>query len=126
MPTAVKIALIDRLAEAGLRTIEAGSFVSPKWVPQMADTAEVMAGIARRPGVSYPVLVPNMKGYEAARAAGADEVAVFAAASESFLPPQHQLLDRRKPRALRAGCRGGAARQRENARLCLLRPRLPL
>ncbi|HXQ52822.1 MAG TPA: hydroxymethylglutaryl-CoA lyase [Stellaceae bacterium] len=84
VPTAVKIALIDRLAEAGLRTIEAGSFVSPKWVPQMADTAAVMAGIARRPGVSYAVLVPNLKGYEAARASGADEVAVFAAASESF------------------------------------------
>jgi hydroxymethylglutaryl-CoA lyase len=84
VPTAVKIALIDRLAAAGLRTIEAGSFVSPKWVPQMADTAAVMAGIARRPGVSYPVLVPNMTGYAAARAAGADAVAIFAAASESF------------------------------------------
>lgn len=84
VPAAVKIALIERLADAGLRTIEAGSFVSPKWVPQMADTAEVMAGITRRPGVSYPVLVPNMKGYEAARAAQADEIAIFAAASESF------------------------------------------
>ena len=76
--------LIERLADAGLRTIEAGSFVSPRWVPQMADTAAVMAGIARRAGVSYPVLVPNMKGYEAARAARADEIAIFAAASESF------------------------------------------
>jgi hydroxymethylglutaryl-CoA lyase len=84
MPAAIKIALIDRLADAGLAVIEAGSFVSPKWVPQMADTAEVMAGLARRPGVRYPVLVPNMKGYEAARAAGVDEIAVFAAASESF------------------------------------------
>jgi hydroxymethylglutaryl-CoA lyase len=84
VPVSVKIALIERLAEAGLRTIEAGSFVSPKWVPQMADTAAVMAGIARRPGVSYPVLVPNVTGYEAARAAGAGEVAIFAAASQSF------------------------------------------
>jgi hydroxymethylglutaryl-CoA lyase len=84
VPAPVKIALIDRLAECGLRTIEAGSFVAPRWVPQMADTAAVLAGIARRPGVSYPVLVPNLKGYEAARAAGADAVAVFPAASESF------------------------------------------
>jgi len=84
VPAAVKIALIERLADAGLRTIEAGSFVSPRWVPQMADTDAVMAGIARRPGVSYPVLVPNFKGYEAARAARADEIAIFAAASESF------------------------------------------
>jgi hydroxymethylglutaryl-CoA lyase len=84
VPAAIKIALIERLADAGLGVIEAGSFVSPKWVPQMADTAEVMAGLARRPGVRYPVLVPNMKGYEAARAAGVDEIAVFAAASESF------------------------------------------
>jgi hydroxymethylglutaryl-CoA lyase len=84
VPTDVKVALIDRLAAAGLRTIESGSFVSPKWVPLMADTAEVMARIARRPGVSYPVLVPNMQGYAAARAAAADEIAIFAAASESF------------------------------------------
>jgi len=82
--TSVKIDLIDRLAHCGLRSIEAGSFVAPRWVPQMADTAAVLAGIARRPGVSYPVLVPNLKGYEAARAAGADMVAVFPAASESF------------------------------------------
>ncbi|MGE0117448.1 MAG: hydroxymethylglutaryl-CoA lyase [Dongiaceae bacterium] len=84
VPAAVKVELIDRLAAAGLSVVEAGSFVSPKWVPQMADTAEVMAGITRRPGVSYPVLVPNMKGYDAARAAGAEEIAVFGAASETF------------------------------------------
>src|ERR1700728_2067601 len=84
VPAAVKIALIERLADAGLRTIEAGSFVSPKAVPQMADTGVVMAGITRRPGVSYPVLVPNMTGYAAAREAGAGEVAIFAAATESF------------------------------------------
>src|SRR6266568_672497 len=76
VPTAVKIELIDRLAEAGLPAVEATSFVSPKWVPQMADNAQVMAGIRRRPGTAYPVLVPNMKGLEAAIAAGAEEVAV--------------------------------------------------
>jgi hydroxymethylglutaryl-CoA lyase len=80
----VKVGLIDRLGEAGLSAIESGSFVSPKWVPQMASTAEVMAAIRRRPGVSYPVLTPNLQGLEAALAAGAQEVAVFAAASETF------------------------------------------
>jgi hydroxymethylglutaryl-CoA lyase len=84
VPTAAKIALIDRLSACGLETIEATSFVSPKWVPQMADAAEVYSGIRRRPGVRYPVLVPNLQGYERARAVGADEIAVFAAASESF------------------------------------------
>jgi hydroxymethylglutaryl-CoA lyase len=84
VPAAVKIALIDRLGRAGLKAIEAGSFVSPKWVPQMADTAEVLAGIERLPGVSYPVLVPNMKGFDAAKASHVEEIAVFGAASESF------------------------------------------
>ena len=82
--TADKIELIDRLSATGLRSIEATSFVSPRWVPQLADAAEVMAGIARRPGVSYPVLVPNEQGYDRALAAGATEVAVFTAASEAF------------------------------------------
>ncbi|MDX9994738.1 MAG: hydroxymethylglutaryl-CoA lyase [Rhodocyclaceae bacterium] len=84
VPAATKIELIGRLADCGLTAIEATAFVSPKWVPQMADAAEVMAGIERRPGVSYPVLVPNEKGLEAALAANATEVAVFAAASEAF------------------------------------------
>ncbi|MBK8688067.1 MAG: hydroxymethylglutaryl-CoA lyase [Betaproteobacteria bacterium] len=84
VPTDVKVAFIDRLAAAGLRAIEATSFVSPKWVPQMADAANVMACIARRPGVVYSVLVPNMKGFEGALAAKADEVVVFGAASEAF------------------------------------------
>ena len=84
VPTDVKVELIDRLAAAGLPVVEAGSFVSPKWVPQMADTAEVMKRIHRRDGVSYPVLVPNMKGLEAAIAAGAAEIAGFAAATETF------------------------------------------
>jgi hydroxymethylglutaryl-CoA lyase len=82
--TAVKLELIRRLADAGLTAIEAAAFVSPKWVPQMADHAELLRALERRPGVSYPVLVPNMKGFEAALAAGAQEVAVFGAASETF------------------------------------------
>ncbi|WP_269530829.1 hydroxymethylglutaryl-CoA lyase [Chitinimonas sp. BJYL2] len=82
--TADKLTFIDMLADAGLSVIEATAFVSPKWVPQMADHAELMTGLQRRAGVRYPVLVPNMKGYEAARAVGADEIAVFAAASEAF------------------------------------------
>jgi hydroxymethylglutaryl-CoA lyase len=84
VPAAVKIGLIDRLTDAGLPVIEATAFVSPKWVPQMADNAEVMAGIRRKPGVGYPVLVPNRKGLDAAIAAGAEEVVVFGAATESF------------------------------------------
>jgi isopropylmalate/homocitrate/citramalate synthase len=84
VPAEVKIALIDLLSAAGLPVVEAGAFVSPRWVPQMADSAEVLAGITRQPGVSYPVLVPNMKGFEAAQRAGAQEIAVFGAASEAF------------------------------------------
>jgi len=84
VPTRVKLELIERLQDAGVAAVEATAFVSPKWVPQMADHAEVMAGIRKRPGVAYPVLVPNMKGFEAARAAGAEEIAVFGAASETF------------------------------------------
>ncbi|MDO5505487.1 MAG: hydroxymethylglutaryl-CoA lyase [Pseudoxanthomonas suwonensis] len=84
IPAADKIELINRLSATGLRTIEATSFVSPRWVPQLADAAEVLAGIERRPGVAYPVLVPNLQGYERARAAGADRVSVFTAASEAF------------------------------------------
>ncbi len=82
--TATKIELIDRLGACGIRTIEATSFVSPKWIPQMADAAEVYAAIARRPGVRYPVLVPNAQGYARARAVGVEEIAVFTAASEAF------------------------------------------
>jgi len=82
--TDIKTGLIDRLADCGLNHIESASFVSPKWVPQMGDAAEVMAGINRRPGVRYSVLTPNLKGFENALVAGADEVAVFGAASESF------------------------------------------
>ncbi|MDY0009645.1 MAG: hydroxymethylglutaryl-CoA lyase, partial [Bdellovibrionales bacterium] len=79
-----KVAFIDMLSDAGVQTIEAGAFVSPKWVPQMADSDKVFAAIQRKDGVRYPALVPNEKGMVAALAAGVDEVAVFAAASESF------------------------------------------
>jgi isopropylmalate/homocitrate/citramalate synthase len=84
VPAAIKAGLVDRLAAAGFRHIETGSFVSPKWIPQMADSAEVFAAITRLPGVCYAALTPNMQGFERAVAAGADEVAVFAAASEQF------------------------------------------
>lgn len=84
IPTDEKIALVDLLSRAGFRRIEVASFVSPKWVPQMADSAEVLAGITRVPGVRYTALTPNMKGYEGAKAAKADEVAIFASASEGF------------------------------------------
>ena len=84
IPPVVKIELIDRLTQAGFPNIEAASFVSPKWVPQMATSSEVMAGITRKPGVVYSALVPNMKGFDAALAAGVDEVVIFGAASEAF------------------------------------------
>jgi len=84
VPTPVKIELIDRLSDTGLQTIEATSFVSPKWVPQLADAVEVYSAIRRKPGVRYPVLVPNLQGYARARSVGATEIAVFTAASEAF------------------------------------------
>ncbi|MEQ9693649.1 hydroxymethylglutaryl-CoA lyase [Shimia sp. SDUM112013] len=84
IPTAEKIALVDCLSRAGFKRIEVASFVSPKWVPQMADSGEVLAGIRRAAGVSYAALTPNMKGFEGAVAAKADEIAIFGAASEGF------------------------------------------
>jgi hydroxymethylglutaryl-CoA lyase len=84
VPAAVKIALVDRLSSAGFANIEAASFVSPKWVPQMATSAEVMAGITRRPGTLYSALTPNMQGFEAALASRANEVVIFGSASEAF------------------------------------------
>ncbi len=113
VPMAAKVGLIDLLSATGLGVIESGSFVSAKWVPQMADTAEVLAAIRRRPGVCYPVLTPNLQGLEAAMAAGVDEVAVFASASESFSQKNincsiAESLDRFAPvaaKALAAGLR---------------------
>lgn len=84
IPTAVKLELIHRLADCGIPVVESTSFVSPKWVPQMADHQEIVKGLQKKPGVRYPVLVPNMKGLESALACGVEEIAVFAAASESF------------------------------------------
>ncbi len=84
IPVEIKIALIDRLSAAGFVNIEAASFVSPRWVPQMATSSAVMAGIARRPGVVYSALAPNLIGFEAALAAGADEIVIFGSASEAF------------------------------------------
>lgn len=84
VPTAIKVELIERLVDCGLRHVEVTSFVSPKWVPQMSDHAEVMARLRRRDGVTYQVLTPNLKGYESARAAGTEAVGIFAAASETF------------------------------------------
>ena len=84
VPTSIKVDLINRLSAAGFRNVESASFVSPKWVPQMADVADVMAGIARRPGTIYSVLTPNLRGFEGALAAKADEIVIFGAASEAF------------------------------------------
>ena len=84
IPASIKIELVNRLSDAGFRNVESGSFVSPKWVPQMATSTEVMAGIIRKPGVIYSVLTPNMKGFEGALASGANEVVIFGAASEAF------------------------------------------
>lgn len=84
IPTAEKIALVDLLSGAGFKRIEVASFVSPKWVPQMADSADVLAGITRQPGISYAALTPNLRGFEGALAAKADEIAIFGSASEGF------------------------------------------
>ena len=103
-----KVRFIDLLSETGLTWIEATSFVSPKAIPQLADAAEVFARIRKAPGVRYPVLVPNLKGFERARAAGADAIAVFTAASEAFTQAQHQHDDRRVARDVRR-CRARGA-----------------
>ncbi|XP_050310024.1 hydroxymethylglutaryl-CoA lyase, mitochondrial isoform X5 [Anthonomus grandis grandis] len=104
IPSNIKINLIDQLSETGLKAIEVTSFVSPKWVPQMADNTEVFRGINRKVGISYPVLVPNMKGLESAISVGAKEVAVFLSASEGFSKKNinctvQDSLDRVKPAA---------------------------
>src|SRR5580704_8610979 len=84
IPTEIKIEFINQLSDSGLSVIEATSFVSPKWIPQLADNSEVLKGIQKKPNVSYPVLVPNLKGLEDAVAAGAKEISVFASPSEEF------------------------------------------
>ena len=97
IPTTEKIALVNLLSRAGFRRIEVASFVSPKWVPQMADSAEVLAGITRVKGVSYAALTPNMKGYETAKQARADEVAIFRIGLGRIFEGQSQLHHRGKP-----------------------------
>ena len=124
--TAVKLELIHRLADAGLPAVEATAFVSPKWVPQMADHAEVMAGIRRKPGVAYPVLVPNMKGFEAALAAGAEEIAVFGAASEAFSRKNINCSIAESLARFEPVAQAAQAAWPQAARLHLLRRRLPL
>jgi isopropylmalate/homocitrate/citramalate synthase len=115
VPAAVRIALVDALSAAGLPMIEAGAFVSPKWIPQMAESDIVLRRIERRDGVRYPVLVPNFKGYEAAAAAGASDIAIFAAASEAFSQANincsiAESLDRFRPVAAAAQDAGIAVR----------------
>ena len=126
IPTETKLELIERLASAGLRDIEVTSFVSPKWVPQMADHAAIMRGLKRRAGVNYAVLTPNLKGFEAAVAEGATEVAVFAAASEGFSQKNincsiDESIDRFVP-----VFEAAARLEREGARLCVLRGGVPV
>jgi len=111
LSTALRIELIDRLANCGVPVVESGSFVSPKWVPQMAGTDKVLAGINALPGTRYPVLVPNMQGFELAEQAGATEIALFAAASESFSQRNtncsiSESIARLKPVAERARAKG--------------------
>ncbi|MCK0148774.1 hydroxymethylglutaryl-CoA lyase [Marivita sp. S6314] len=111
IPLAEKVALVDCLSQAGFRRIECASFVSPKWVPQMADSADVLAGITRDDGVSYAALTPNMRGFEAAMVAQADEVAIFGSASEGFSKANinasiAESLERFKPVAEAAQARG--------------------
>ena len=117
IPTPTKIALVDLLTDCGFSHIEVASFVSPKWVPQMADGAAVLAGIARRPGVTYAALTPNLKGYDAARAARRGRGGDLRLGVGDLQPAQHQLLDRREPRRdsrrwprrrWRTGCRCAA------------------
>ena len=110
VPTDIKVALIERLAEAGLTVIEAASFVSPKAVPQLADGAEVMAGLTLKEGVRYPVLVPNMKGFDAAMAAGAEEIAIFGSPSESFTQANINCSVAMSVRRFRPVCEAALAR----------------
>ena len=121
-----KVELVHRLQAAGLREIEVTSFVSPKWVPQMADNAQVMAGIQRAPGVRYSVLTPNMKGLEAALPSQARRDRRLRRGQRGLQPAQHQLLHRREHRALRAGGGGGARGRHQGARRGVVRARLPV
>ena len=106
LPSSIKVELIDRLSATGLENIESASFVSPKWVPQMADSAKVMAGIKRWSGVSYSVLTPNMRGFERALAVKAEEIAIFTAASETFVNRNTNCSIRESIERIQADLRG--------------------
>ena len=121
-----KVELVHRLQAAGLREIEVTSFVSPKWVPQMADNAQVMAAIRREAGVRYSVLTPNLKGFEAALPSQARRDRGVRRRHRGLQPAQHQLLDRREHRALRAGGGRGARSRHQGARRGVVRARLPV
>jgi hydroxymethylglutaryl-CoA lyase len=121
-----RIAFIEALIAAGLHTVEVGAFVSPKAIPQMVGSAEVLRGVSHHVNCELPVLVPNEKGYEASQAAGAKLIAVFAAASESFFARQYQLLDCGIDRPVQAGAGARQSRRRQGARLHLYRARVPL
>ncbi len=121
-----RIAFIEKLIAAGLTSIEAGSFVSPKWVPQMADTASVLKAFAGRTGISLPVLVPNEKGLDAALEAGAREIAIFAAASETFSQKNINCSIAEVLRTLRSRRGPGNRCRRESARVRLLCAGLPV
>ena len=121
-----KLELIERLVGAGLKTIEAAAFVSPKWVPQMADAGEVMRRLAAVPGVTYTALTPNLKGFEAALAAGCEEVAVFAAASEAFSQKNINCSIAESIARFRPVVAAAARAKHPRPRLHLLRARLPL
>ena len=127
---AVKIELVHRLQAAGLREIEVTSFVSPKWVPQMADNAAVLAGIARKPGVRYSVLIPNMKGLDAAlsapRAEWPDEIVVFAAATEAFSQKNINCSIAESFERFRPVVAAAHAQRHQGARRGLVRARLPV
>ena len=126
VPAAVKIELVHRLQAAGLSEIEVTSYVSPKWVPQMADNHEVMGGMARQSGVRYSVLTPNLKGFEAAVLDRPDEIVVFGAASEAFSQKNIKLLDRREHRTLCPGGGSGEGCRRRGARRDELHRGLPV
>ncbi len=126
IPTPRKIALVDLLSGCGFTHVEVASFVSPKWVPQMADGAAVLAGIARAPGVTYGALVPNLKGYAAARAARAGEVAIFASASETFSQRNINCSIAESLARFAPVAEAAAARRDAVARICLLCDGLPL
>ena len=121
-----RISFIEALIGAGLDTVEVGAFVSPKAIPQMVNSDQVLRGVSHHTGIEFPVLVPNEKGYEASQQAGAKQIAVFAAASEIVLPGQHQLLDFGIDRTLQTSRCPRQGRWRQGARLRLLRARLPL